>query len=422
MSDYQKMKERALALQREKEVALKRELEAKAEREKQIAREEEERSKKRDAAAKAARRLELMRANDALNKAPVAVPAASSMAYDPFAEDAIVPRSQTVAKAVTRPTKAGPSTAASPAMPRAPRVGPSTTSTTATASRRAHASVSPPPLGRREKAARAFAQATSKRSVEDGLFSVRALVAVAARGGSGSGSGSPSGRASPAPRPLPPTCAARAQPPPRRGNKAILPKMGKAMRGKPGEDALRKLGANRAERDDRTLDEIQRDIRARKGGPSVERRDKGASAGAAAGKHRGSPMKGGRGRSPPGKPPEGRRRRSPSDSASDSDDSSSPRARKRRRSPALAEDASRAEVSAVIRDLFRRPDRAPRPPVSAYDDDDSGSDMEAGLSDVEAEERRALRIARMEDEEDEAEERRRKEAKERARRERERRG
>lgn len=46
--------------------------------------------------------------------------------------------------------------------------------------------------------------------------------------------------------------------------------------------------------------------------------------------------------------------------------------------------------------------------------------MEAGLSDVEEEERRAIRIARREDEIAEKEERERKEKKERLRRERER--
>lgn len=61
--------------------------------------------------------------------------------------------------------------------------------------------------------------------------------------------------------------------------------------------------------------------------------------------------------------------------------------------------------------------RAPR-----HYDDDSGSDMEAGLSDVEAEEKRALRLARKEDEEAERLENERKAAKERMKRERERKG
>jgi protein SPT2 len=62
--------------------------------------------------------------------------------------------------------------------------------------------------------------------------------------------------------------------------------------------------------------------------------------------------------------------------------------------------------------MFRRPDRGP---VREYDDD-SGSDMEAGLSDVEMEEKRALKIARREDEEAEREENARREAKEKMKR------
>jgi protein SPT2 len=57
-----------------------------------------------------------------------------------------------------------------------------------------------------------------------------------------------------------------------------------------------------------------------------------------------------------------------------------------------------------------------------YSDEESGSDMEAGLSDVEEEEKRAIRIARREDELAETEERERRARKEKLRLERERGG
>jgi protein SPT2 len=54
-----------------------------------------------------------------------------------------------------------------------------------------------------------------------------------------------------------------------------------------------------------------------------------------------------------------------------------------------------------------------------YSDDEDGDDMEAGLDDVEAEERRAAAIARREDEAAEREERERRERKEKLKREKE---
>jgi protein SPT2 len=73
----------------------------------------------------------------------------------------------------------------------------------------------------------------------------------------------------------------------------------------------------------------------------------------------------------------------------------------------------------MIQELFRRPDRPPPRRVYSDEDSGSGSDMEAGLSDVEEEEQRALRVARREDELAEREERERKARKEKLRKERE---
>ena len=68
------------------------------------------------------------------------------------------------------------------------------------------------------------------------------------------------------------------------------------------------------------------------------------------------------------------------------------------------------DVSREIQAMFARPGRR------VVDDDEASSDMEAGLSDVEAEERRAGKIARREDERAEKEERERREAKARMKR------
>lgn len=66
----------------------------------------------------------------------------------------------------------------------------------------------------------------------------------------------------------------------------------------------------------------------------------------------------------------------------------------------------------MIQGMFSR-GRGPR----RYEDDFSdGSDMEAGLSDIDSEEKRAAKIARLEDEKEERAEAERRAAKERARR------
>lgn len=137
---------------------------------------------------------------------------------------------------------------------------------------------------------------------------------------------------------------------------------------------LRKLCPDRDTRDRRTIDEIQRDIRARNANGQTTR---------------------------------DRRYESSSDS-----DSPPPR-KKTRGSPPLSGEPDRATVSAMIQGIFGR-GRAAR----TYDDDSDVSDMEAGLDDVLREERRAAAIARREDEEAEREEAAHRAAKEKARRER----
>lgn len=69
----------------------------------------------------------------------------------------------------------------------------------------------------------------------------------------------------------------------------------------------------------------------------------------------------------------------------------------------------------MIQSMFSRG----REPRQVYDDYDS-DDMEAGLDDVEAEEKRALKLAKLEDQKEEALEAQRKAEKERRARERER--
>jgi protein SPT2 len=179
--------------------------------------------------------------------------------------------------------------------------------------------------------------------------------------------------------------------------------------------SLRKLCPDRDSRDRRTVDEIQRDIRARKGGPA------GAPASGGRDLRRSDARDGrdnrdnrdrdrvrdrgrDRGRDRDRDRDRDRRRRSPS-----SDYSLSPPRKRSRSSPP---EASRSAVSAMIQGMFSRG----RPLQQYADDDSDGSDMEAGLSDVEMEEKRALRIARREDDEAEREENVRREAKERMKR------
>ncbi|OCF36672.1 hypothetical protein I316_01268 [Kwoniella heveanensis BCC8398] len=504
MSDYQARKARALELQREKEEELKRELAAKAAREKQLAKAEEERRQRQEAAAREARRQELMRANEALNKKnDERNRRLNDMEYNPFAEDErrapvvikptlkLPPNARQVSSKQSHP---GPS-ASSPSSSK-PKTKSSTT-LTGTSSSSKNKDISPPPLGRKERAAKAFAQ-QAKRSAGDSLFSVRALVESRDSPGpspsagpsrlSAQGSSYRSANAS-ANRPGPggasaPTIAVHGigmanglKKDPRA--MAMVQGKGKGsvrdqLRAQFQAEGMRKLCPDRATRDRRSIEEIQRDIKARskKGAGG----DEALSGGPATDRERGpkrSPERGQYGQAsangsatkpgirPPPRPPKrddrGRpipssttaittanakasfkRRPSPSssNSASDSDSysSSSPRPSKKRydpysngrgrgrsRSPPLRlnERSSQFDVSAEIQAMFRRPGRPPLPSRGYADDisDDGSSDMEAGLSDVEVEERRAARIARREDEEAEREERERKLAKEKRKKE-----
>ncbi|WVQ67734.1 uncharacterized protein L199_005939 [Kwoniella botswanensis] len=455
MSEYQARKARMLELQREKEEELKRELAAKAAREKQLAKEAEELRKRQEAAAKEARRIELMRANEALNKKAEAGQK-KELEYDPFAEDA-KPVS-IVVKPLAKPTahahahaKAGPSSSKQ-SVP-----GPSSklhTTTTNTISRN-HAkqkaqSHSPPPLGRKERAAKAFAQ-SAKKSAGDSLFSIRSLVESrdqphSPSGGSGgipinrtysagnlgSGSGSSSsykGSSSIAVHGIGMSNGLKRDPNQSRQIPGKLPKSTREQLNSQAKiDGLRKLCPDRATRDRRTIEEIQRDIKAKKGGSGSVSPLPPLPSSAGKGKER-SPIKINptsstslpkshisNSNKPPAKeisrPP--KRRPSPSSSDSDSDsssDSSPPRKKfdpysRRSRSPPvrLNEHSSHLDIRDEIQKLFRRPGASNRP---TYRDEysDSGSDMEAGLSDVEEEERRTARIARREDELAEREER-----------------
>ncbi|WWC94117.1 hypothetical protein V866_000955 [Kwoniella sp. B9012] len=452
MSEYQARKARMLELQREKEEELKRELAAKAAREKQLAKEAEELRKRQEAAAKEARRIELMRANEALNK-KVEAGQKKELEYDPFAEDARP--APAVVKPSARPTthtnaKAGPSSSKQ-SVP-----GPSSKlHTTNNTISRNHAkqkaqSHSPPPLGRKERAAKAFAQ-SAKKSAGDSLFSIRSLVESrdqphSPSGGSGgipinrtysagnlgSGSGSSSsykGSSSIAVHGIGMSNGLKRDP---NQNRLIPGKQPKSTREQLNSqakiDGLRKLCPDRATRDRRTIEEIQRDIKAKKGGSGSVSPLPPLSSSAGKGKER-SPIKVSSTSSaslpkshisnsnkPPAKensrPPKRRPSSSSSDSDSDSSSVSSPPRKKfdpysrRSRSPPvrLNEHSSHLDIRDEIQKLFRRPGASNRP---TYRDEysDSGSDMEAGLSDVEEEERRTARIARREDELAEREER-----------------
>lgn len=276
-----------------------------------------------------------------------------------------------------------------------------------------------PAMGRKEKAAMKLA----REAKSDSMFSVQSLVDMA--------EGTTSSRSVSPRRPPPP----RAMPLKKQATTAMAAKSGaKGISGmKKGLDVtgLRKLCPDRDTRDNRTVDEVQRDIRLRKGlvDPAVSRsgpasasssrppsaglprdRDRDISRGSDRDRDRKAlPAR----RSPPRHAGPGKaRRRSPSISDSDSDASTPPRKRRVLGGPDFNGDApaSRAAVSAMIQGMFSR-DGAPR----RYDDDYSdGSDMEAGLSDIDSEEKRAAKLARREDLEEERKEAERRAAKERA--------
>ncbi|WVF71525.1 hypothetical protein IAT40_006332 [Kwoniella sp. CBS 6097] len=506
MSDYQARKARAQELQREKEEDMKRELAAKAAREKQLAKAEEERRQRQEAAAREARRQELMRANEALNKRKDdknGNGGSKDMEYNPFAED------ERRAPVIVKPAAAKSSTSKSPSAtrqisskqshpgPSASTSKPKSSSVSGTHSSSKNKDNSPPPLGRKERAAKAFAQ-QAKKSAGESLFSVRALVESRDSPGPGPGSGSGAG-----PSRLPAHAPSRNNSRPGAGSGAGgaptiaihgigmangLKKDPRAMAMVQGKgrgsvrdqlkaqfqaEGMRKLCPDRATRDRRSIEEIQRDIKARSKkaagvsgkvspNPVTERdRDRdtkkwspergkygqtstnGSASTSAAKSGMKPPLK----RDDRGRPiashpstlsgnmnASRKRRPSPSSSESGSDSdsyssgSTSARPSKKRydprgrgRSPPLRlnERSSQFDVSAEIQAMFRRPGRPPLPSRRYEDDisDDGSSDMEAGLSDVEVEEKRAARIARREDEEAEREERERKLAKEKRKKE-----
>lgn len=316
---------------------------------------------------------------------------------------------------------------------------------------------SPPALGRKEKAARAFAQKAKRGGVADSVFSVRAL--VESREGRGGSSPGPAhvapGSMSPARTPVSHTHAHAHGHINGSGGGGAARKTGSRKKEIVGD--LLKLCPERETRDRRTIDEIHRDIKVRKGilptnldrereRPSEGRGDSARTASASA-----SPAKApATSRPKPAKPPpipstarpsaattsasrlpaparsanghghpqrhgqthRGRGRSTSPSTSSSSSSTSPPRKRPRPgRSPSL----DPFDVSATIQSMFRRPGAAAR----RYDDVESegSSDMEAGLSDVEAEEERARRIARREDEQAEREEREHRLMKERKKRE-----
>lgn len=410
MSEYQKIKARAQALQREKEEALKRELAEKAEKDKQQARNEEEKRKRREAQAKEARRLELVRANEELLRHQQAATAGRSegrMDYNPFAEDERRPATTTdgSSKLAASAVKSKPRR---PSNVRAesPRPGPSKPSLS-TAKDRA----SPPPLGRKEKAVKAFMQSAKKPSAAESIFSIRALVDAR----NGRSSSSPSASAFSTPRMALPS--------------KQRPSTKHQMKMQASAEGLRKLCPDRMTRDRRTIDQIHKDIKARKGGDEVPAKrlrsvspHKQLSPGKMRVKPKLQPIPTTARPAGPIRPngasrpfPSNRRHASSSPSTSSSSVSPPPRNKRPRNfSPALNV-SNQAVISAEIQALFRRPGL---PGPRTYAHSEGSSDMEAGMSDVEAEERRTARIARREDEEAEREEMKRKLAKEMAKKDR----
>ncbi|WWC89389.1 uncharacterized protein L201_004312 [Kwoniella dendrophila CBS 6074] len=497
MSEYQARKARMLELQREKEEELKRELSAKAAKEKQLAKEAEDLRKRQEAAAKEARRLELMKANEALNKKINGEQGKKEMEYDPFAEDArpapaaIKPTAKPTTKLAN--SKAGPSRTNTSSKQSVP--GPSASSKSNGNHPRNHAkqkaqSNSPPPLGRKERAAKAFAQ-SAKKNTNDSLFSIRSLVesrdsgagsaplsrsnsagqlgSIGSYNGGGYNGYKGNSNNSISIHGIGMSNGLKRDPNQPKLIQGVKQKSGtrQMLANQAKMDGLRTLCPDRATRDRRSIEEIQRDIKAKRGlgqngsgdispVPTLSSQTQQRT-----GNGKSPPKREGRDRSPiRGKPSssssiipkwsssisrnpvassslskirqEDRQRpikRRPSsstsgdssDSDSDSDNGRRPIKKKsysdpygRGKSPPirLNENSSHMDIRAEIQNLFRRPGAAP--PRRRYEDEfsDSGSeDMEAGLSDVEEEERRTARIARREDELAEKQEREHKLAK-----------
>ncbi|RXK36409.1 hypothetical protein M231_06311 [Tremella mesenterica] len=457
MSDFQKARLRALELQKQKDVALLKEREAKAQREKQLAQEAEEKRRRVEALQKEARRLELINAHEALKAkqsrpwgtpTPASVPVMTKQDdYDPFAEDIFIPSKSAAAFKASIHSKPKSSTTKTPSRLKS-ESGPQPRTKSSKASKEQFDELS---LSRKERAARAFL-IKAKRSTGD---SIRALV----DGMDSSGNSIH--------KPIPTTSSSRPKPLPTTTKKTEI-------------DGLQKLCPDREIRDRRTVDEIHRDIKARKTGSSSSitvdtSRERTESRSASPVKTKSkiiipstsksnlSPtiskntsslgnlnrqsqndgeMKKASSRSisppktklripiptsarplSPDLKPVKRQRSSATDSEtseSDSEDEEEDYGKRRRisnHSQKGVQLPSRDVISSEIQAIFRRPGRTPKP---VYEDEDSGSDMEAGFEDLEREERRAARIARLEDEQEERKEKERREAKLRAKRERQR--
>ncbi|KLT44894.1 hypothetical protein CC85DRAFT_310925 [Cutaneotrichosporon oleaginosum] len=400
MSEYQRIKARAQAMQREKEEQLKRELEAKQRREKEAERAEAERRKLIEQATKEARLKALKEAN----QAQVKPTSAANIEFDPFADDAVPGLS--ARPPLRKPSTGGAKSNGTAKKPSSSGAGPKQSNGVkkeGIAPKKGEASL----LSRKEKAAMKLA----RQSKADSMFSVQSLVDMA----EGTSSRSVSPRRAPPPRPAP--SALKKSTTPVMAAKASAGKGIAGMKKSLDVSGLRKLCPDRDSRDRRTVDEIQRDIRARKGvtsGVASATSSKPSSAGPPRDSKDLERNRARDRRSPPraaGKI----RRRSPSLSGSDSDSSTAPRKRHAIAGPNFDGDApaSRAAVSALIQGMFSR-----GRPQRRYDDESDGSDMEAGLSDIDSEEKRAAKIARREDMEEERLEAERRAAKERAKRQR----
>ena len=241
-------------------------------------------------------------------------------------------------------------------------------------------------MGRKEKAARALLE-SAKRGGATSIFSVKTnnppQRVISNGGGSGSGNGASGYKG--------------------KGK-------GKEIR----DTDLRALCPDRGSRDNRTIDQIQKDIKARRSGAGAVKDGK-RSRSPEKDKSKSTTTTNRLPTRPTISSSSSRRRPSPTPSTSTSSEDDDPAVRKR-----VKPNDDRTKVSAMIQEMFRRPGRPDGVSGSRKEVySDSESDMEAGLSDVEEEEQRAVRIARREDELAEREERERKARKERLKRERE---
>lgn len=382
-----------------------------------------QRRKRLEEASKEARRRELMRAHEELNrKAGGAGNSASQADYDPFAEDVKPIATSNISKVIVLPTairgifaddlqpsarsglpKATKAALNKPASSPSAKAGTSNKSGNTKTGTSAKSS-SPPVaavLGRKEKAARLFAQ-KAKKSAADSLFSVRSLVESR----------------EPAQAPITP----RAGP-----SLVVSTSMKSQMKGKAnaggrnaavrsrlmmnGKEELRKLCPDRDIRDRRSIDEISRDLKAKRLLTDESSPQKNTRPLTASMSNLSIPPSKAREKRPISNPPSQKTRRYSLDESTDSesDSLSSSRAKRRpkkrsRSPPNHLSEPSAAFISAEIQALFRRPGR-PQPKYADDFSDASSDDMEAGLSDVEVEERRAAKIARLEDEAAEREER-----------------